>query len=57
MPEEKNEAAEDELDENAEFLPNREVMSMITPPGDPTYPVDPSGGEGVASPEEAPSAG
>jgi hypothetical protein len=42
---------QEELEENAELLPDREVMSMIAPPGDPTTPIEPAGGE-IATPTE-----
>jgi hypothetical protein len=47
--EERNEG---ELDDNAEFLPNREVMSIIKAPTDPPMPMDPSDGGRVTLPIE-----
>jgi hypothetical protein len=57
-------AAAGEEEQDAELLPDREVMSMIAPPGDPTTmpiypqwpvdPIDPPSGD-VATPAEPPS--
>jgi hypothetical protein len=47
---------DEELDGNAELLPDREVMSMVRAPVDPTLPMDPPGGGGeVTLPVEPPA--
>jgi hypothetical protein len=43
---------EEQLDESAELLPNREVMSIIRAPTDPAVPMDPSDGGRVTLPIE-----